>query len=403
MGFFGKIFKGIGKFFKSIGKGIMKGFKAVGKFINKLGIFGQIGMALLMPGIANFALGSLSSLGSGFMSGLASKGWTTVAGKVVAAKGFGAGAARVAHAVLNTAVKAGSMIKGGVQSIADTTVGLIGDSVKMVGNTVGIGPGVSGAATRSFGDQLTQIGTNAANKLSSGWGDLVAKGRDITKVVGDTATGKYAPQYETFTEQPKPSLFSAKRDPRLVTKETIYDTAGRESYLKSPEHFVTTPEGKRAILTEAGYDPSVQAGFPVSEGRPLSAEYLPEGMPSALPPEETMGMLERGKQGWLDTYSKGDTLRRGTESFLTQTAMQKLNQVGAHEAPLAQYGGFPALADTRAIYFNTVGKVGHGQPIVPHGSSLELDPNMQAVSDMWGSEENFTNFMNPSQYQIRFA
>ena len=45
MGFFKKIFKGIGKVFKKIGKAIKKAFKKVGKFFGKLGIFGQIALA----------------------------------------------------------------------------------------------------------------------------------------------------------------------------------------------------------------------------------------------------------------------------------------------------------------------------------------------------------------------
>ena len=70
MGLFKKIFKGIGKVFKGIGKGIKKIFKGFGKFINKLGIFGQIGMMLVMPGIANAMMSGLANLGSGFMSNL---------------------------------------------------------------------------------------------------------------------------------------------------------------------------------------------------------------------------------------------------------------------------------------------------------------------------------------------
>ena len=48
MGLFKKIFKGIGKVFKGIGKGIKKGFAKFGKFIDKLGIFGQIGIMFIM-------------------------------------------------------------------------------------------------------------------------------------------------------------------------------------------------------------------------------------------------------------------------------------------------------------------------------------------------------------------
>ena len=40
MGFFSKIFKGVGKVFKKIGKGIKSAFKKFGKFMGKIGIVG---------------------------------------------------------------------------------------------------------------------------------------------------------------------------------------------------------------------------------------------------------------------------------------------------------------------------------------------------------------------------
>ena len=58
MGFFKKIFKGIGKVFKKIGKGIKSAFKKVGKWMGKLGIFGQIALSFI-PGLNIF--GSLLS------------------------------------------------------------------------------------------------------------------------------------------------------------------------------------------------------------------------------------------------------------------------------------------------------------------------------------------------------
>ena len=65
MGFFKKIFKGIGKVFRKIGKGIKKAFKSVGKFMNKIGIVGQLGMMFLFPGgIGNALLKGLGNLGT---------------------------------------------------------------------------------------------------------------------------------------------------------------------------------------------------------------------------------------------------------------------------------------------------------------------------------------------------
>ena len=49
MGFFKKIFKGIGKVFKKIGKGIKKVFGKIGKVFGKLGFVGTIALAFLAP------------------------------------------------------------------------------------------------------------------------------------------------------------------------------------------------------------------------------------------------------------------------------------------------------------------------------------------------------------------
>ena len=65
MGFFKKIFKGIGKVFKKIGRGIKKAFKSFGKFMGKIGFVGQMAMMFLFPGgIGNFLLKGLGKLGS---------------------------------------------------------------------------------------------------------------------------------------------------------------------------------------------------------------------------------------------------------------------------------------------------------------------------------------------------
>tara|TARA_R110002020_G_scaffold133304_2_gene297442 strand:+ start:2230 stop:3513 length:1284 start_codon:yes stop_codon:yes gene_type:complete len=340
----GKGFKAIGKGFKAIGKGIMKGFRAVGKFVNKLGIFGQIGMALIMPGIANFALSSLSSLGSGFMSSLVSKGWVTVAGQQVAAKGVTAGLARVTHAVLQGSIKAGTAIAGKVRSITDAAVGLVTDSGRAVMNSVGVPINpvqVTDAAGKivanpTIGQQLSQGLQNSATKLETGWGKFKTQIGEIRDIATNTPLRgnedllrevSTAPRYETFTEQPAPSLLG-ERDPRLVTREVGFDSAARESFEKSPEYFARSSKellGKD-ILKGAGYDPTrTQVGFPIPD-----EIALPEGMPAAISPEEKMGVFKSGAEAFLDTYSDTSPTKMAKDA-LTSYGMHTLSrpQVGA--------------------------------------------------------------------------
>lgn len=77
MGFFKKIFKGIGKVFKKIGKGIKKTFKSFGKFMDKIGIVGQIGMMFILPHMVGALFkgigGAASAVGTG-LTGAAGQG-----------------------------------------------------------------------------------------------------------------------------------------------------------------------------------------------------------------------------------------------------------------------------------------------------------------------------------------
>ena len=432
MGIFKKIFKGIGSGFKWIGRKIMKGFSAVGKFVNKLGIFGQIGMALIMPGLANFAMGALTSLGSGFMASLA----TTAAGQ-----GFTAGVARVTHAVLSTALEAGSAIKGAVTSVTDTAVGLVTDSARMVGNTISKvgaeigGPAsgskffidpvsVTGSATKT-GNQISQTLYNAADKVQTGWGDLATKGKNIGKIVGDTATGKYAPRYETFTTKAEPSLFDRKPISKSVTKEVAYHKADERAWLDSPEHFIKTPEGQAEVQKflgteegteflrgDVGQDTTSLSKLEYSRdvadysakgveegtreffktGKPsiyepsteytIGAEYLPESYypEGTLAPlsaeQETGNLLEKawgeGVEGFQDAYP---SWRDATKNTLTSAAIQKINEgPGAHDPRRFAYGHAFDRGRQKDIYFETVAARGSGQEITQFGDLYNNDP-----------------------------
>ena len=128
MGFFKKIFKGVKKVFKGIGKVIKKVTKPLGKLINKMGIFGQIGMFVLSmyAGPALFAklktsflspiFTGVGKLGAAIKTGIAK---TTLGRKLIA------GASRIATAARGTGrfigEQIGSLAKG-VTKMVTTTV-----------------------------------------------------------------------------------------------------------------------------------------------------------------------------------------------------------------------------------------------------------------------------------------
>ena len=120
MSFFKKVLGGIAKPFRKVlsktWKGIKKGFKKVMGFIGKLGIVGQIGLSLLLPG--------LGELVGGWAATMMASGNAIVSG---------------AGHVLNAAINIGTKIKGVVGSVTKGIGKVVGQTVGTVLNKI---PGV---------------------------------------------------------------------------------------------------------------------------------------------------------------------------------------------------------------------------------------------------------------------
>ena len=121
MGFFKKIFKGIGKVFKKIGKGIKKAFKKFGKFMGKLGVVGQLAMMFILPGIGGALLKGFGSL-AGNMAGLTGK-FAGLAGKTLGTVVKGAGTVlKGAHSFVQTGVNAFKTVTNGIMEFGKTAL-----------------------------------------------------------------------------------------------------------------------------------------------------------------------------------------------------------------------------------------------------------------------------------------
>jgi hypothetical protein len=119
MGFFKKLFKGVKKVFKKIGSGIKKAVGKVGKFMGKLGIVGQIGLGLLLPGIG-------SMMGSMF---------TNLAGSLATSS---IGILRGAGQVINAAVKIGTKAGNVFSSITEGVTKVVGEVAGAALNKLGV-------------------------------------------------------------------------------------------------------------------------------------------------------------------------------------------------------------------------------------------------------------------------
>lgn len=170
MGFFSKLFKGVKKVFKKIGKGIKSAFKKVGKFMGKLGIIGQIGLGLLLPGIGGM-LGKWAVTAMGSSSAIVS-----AAGHFV-------------NAAVQIGTKVGSVFKTVTQGVTN----VIGETVGAALNKVGL-DGVVLDVTKSLGINAGQ-GIDIANKSFSSVFKVASKSMTAVAEAGgnlfsmDTLTG----------------------------------------------------------------------------------------------------------------------------------------------------------------------------------------------------------------------
>lgn len=124
MGFFKKIFKGIGKVFRKIGRAIKKGFKKFGKFMGKLGIVGQLGMMFILPGIGGALMKGLGGI-AGNMAALTGK-FAGLSGTALgtAVKGMGA-VLKGAHGFVQTGVNAFKTVTSGIMEFGKTALNKI--------------------------------------------------------------------------------------------------------------------------------------------------------------------------------------------------------------------------------------------------------------------------------------
>lgn len=168
MGFFKKLFKGVKKVFKKIGKGIKKAVGKVGKFMGKLGIVGQIGLGLLLPGVG-------SMMGSMFGK---------LAGSLMTSSiGIVKGAGQVINAAVNIGTKAGNVFS----SITEGVTKVVGEVAGATLNKLGVkNIGTVSLEGKGFGS-IWETTQTAISDVASAGGDLFSM---------DTLTGanKYLTQ-----------------------------------------------------------------------------------------------------------------------------------------------------------------------------------------------------------------
>ena len=117
--FIKKAFKPISRFVRSVGRRIRKAAKSFGKFMGKIGVFGQLAMSFLLPGVG----GMFAKMAQGMIN------YTGVASGII----NGAGK------FLNVAANVGRNLKSAVGNITKGVTGAIKNTLGAVGDKLGIG------------------------------------------------------------------------------------------------------------------------------------------------------------------------------------------------------------------------------------------------------------------------
>jgi len=175
MGILSKIGKGIKSAFKKIGKGIKSAFKSIGKFMDKIGIVGQIGLSLLLPGIGSA------------LSGM----WGSLVGGLQAYSGVGASVINGAGNFLNAATNIASNITKPFTTITEGVKNVVGETLKAGANALGVDTALLKAGETFGSEYLTKLGTSISEANLTSIGD--AFGTSVDKFMGSFSGGGVDP------------------------------------------------------------------------------------------------------------------------------------------------------------------------------------------------------------------
>tara|TARA_R110000765_G_scaffold95249_3_gene179327 strand:- start:1115 stop:2392 length:1278 start_codon:yes stop_codon:yes gene_type:complete len=284
MGFFSfikKAFKGVTKVFRSVGKFIKKGFQKLGKFMNKFGILGQIGMALLTSYVGGHVFGYLMKGASGFgtaaMQGLE---------KAATLGGIKGTAAKLIMSGVEKAVRVGGVLKNTYNATIGTVTKAIGNVVKPVMKRIGnIIPGINMTSVDAAGNLFTpsitdgklfdQIGAGLSNTkdfmfasgssafegakgLVGGGYDPATMGADFSK--GFTTAEKTARANLAAANAANPSLLKKealqRADVQLTNAEANYAARG-ETLSFSEKGAIARGDAAQAGISEFDLNPPV--------------------------------------------------------------------------------------------------------------------------------------------------
>ena len=363
MGFFKKIFKGIGKVFKKIGKGIKSAFKKFGKFMGEAGILGQVAMMFILPGVGQL-FGKAWSAIAGQTAGqaaastvgqMAADAAVKTGADAVASTAAGASAEKAALSIVKDAGAKGAtdaaktLASDLIKNTGAKATGLmakeglakgIGQVMQFTGKVVGTPGRVFSNITQGVTETLGNFAKTASNNIF---------GTNFTTAAGDTLSGKFFSGGDSAFGQSfgKTSKFQnlATKAPTAQTLEAVDNyTSTLDALNKVPEsNLVDTPvlEGytskqtaayNKALEREAGRkaaDKSVYQGFKVVDASipsEIGGDIVAKGADSLLAsPVEKESILSRLGDVFGDTV---EGIKKGPSDIMDRVENFTADPIG---------------------------------------------------------------------------
>ena len=318
MGFFKKIFKGIKKVFKKIGKAVKSAFKKIGKFMGKIGIVGQLGLALIMP----YALPALGGLATSMMG--------TQLGGVLGAAVKGAG--HFLNAAVKLGTRVGTAFKSVTKAVTDTIGNMVGATVNQIPGAGDFLKGISGGKI----DITNKTFSSAWEATQNAWsnaGDSL--GNLFSKSTFDSSMNKFG-----LDKMSPPSAVISEGE-MLIDASPVQQEGAFAALAPEQTGALASPVGTTGSTIVEGGGIKLQPGDAITQTTPESLLGAPVTEVAPMSKAAQLGAKAKealGKAGYEVSLAGA---AQAYDSFQASKEQQEFRQ--QVQNPMLQYVDFSAL------------------------------------------------------------
>ena len=403
MGFFSKIKKGFKKVVSKIGRGIKKTVKKVGKFMDKIGIVGQIGLALVLPGIGSM----MGGLAGGMMS---------------SSIGVVRGAGQLLNAAVNIGTKATSMFKSVTEGVGKVLGDVVGATLNKIPGAGNLLKTVSGGkidiTSKTFADAWKTTQTAISDVATKG-GDLFSMGTltDPNKYITQAAasageailepTQQFDLEAGTGLASPEAGQINLEaaglsQPSSLLSTDLPVGPGSTPAPWLEPTVLPTGESVANEQLRALGIDPSIGTGRgPLQKARGSAIARQGAEAAAAATPAENLGM---GEANFYQNAFETDPFLQPSEptTIMGRGARKQMSLLEAGKEIIEAYNVQPPMMPEEAEYggmgvVDIYGTTGIGRERMPvMYQQFEADPTL-VQSYAYGAGAAYSNYQKLMQ------